>query len=64
MKVVQARSRADLTRHYEIECALAAQLRKAGKAERKDLYRSLYNQLFFVGAGPSPVDNADQSVCS
>jgi SAM-dependent methyltransferase len=46
MKVVQARSRADLRRHYDIECVLAAQLRQADKAERKDLYRSLYNQLF------------------
>jgi SAM-dependent methyltransferase len=46
MKAAQARSRAELKRHYDIECALAAQLRQAGKAERKDLYRSLYNQLF------------------
>jgi hypothetical protein len=46
MKVAQARSRAELKRHYDIECALAAQLRQAVKAERKDLYRSLYNQRF------------------
>jgi len=46
MKVAEARSRAALKRHYDIETALAAELRQAGKAERKDLYRSLYNQLF------------------
>jgi len=46
MKAAQARSRAALKRHYDIEIALAARLRQAGKAERKDLYRSLYNQLF------------------
>jgi hypothetical protein len=35
MKVAQTRSRAELKRHDDIECAFAAQIRQAGKAERK-----------------------------
>jgi hypothetical protein len=53
MKVAHACSRAKLKRHYDIECTLAAQLPQAGKAERKDLYQSLYNKRFVSVTMPS-----------
>ena len=39
MNVAQARSRAELKRHSDIECVFAAKIGQAGEAERKDLYR-------------------------
>src|SRR5712692_8694627 len=40
------RSRDDLYRHYEIERELADQLRAAPPELRKELYRTVYNELF------------------
>jgi len=40
------RDRASLRRHYEVERELADQLRAASPAERKALYRAVYNELF------------------
>ena len=37
---------AAVRRHYEIEKALAARLRRASKAERRHLYSELYDELF------------------
>ena len=39
------RSRSDIQRHYEIEKELAARLRRAGPAERRQCYGSLYDEL-------------------
>ena len=41
-----ASGRDALIRHYEIECELADRLRSAAPAERKELYRSVYDELF------------------
>jgi SAM-dependent methyltransferase len=46
MNTIASRSAEGVRRHYEIECALADRLRQASKTERKDLYKSLYNELF------------------
>jgi SAM-dependent methyltransferase len=41
-----ARGRDALLRHYAIECELADRLRAAAPAERKELYRRVYDELF------------------
>jgi SAM-dependent methyltransferase len=41
-----ARGREALVRQYEIECELADRLRRAAPAERKELYRTVYDELF------------------
>ena len=46
VKAVQATSERKILRHYEIECSLADRLRNASEAERKDLYKAVYNELF------------------
>ncbi len=42
----EPRSRDELRRHYEIETALAARLRRASKEERRSLYSEVYDELF------------------
>ena len=44
--LLAARGRDALLRHYEIECELADRLRAAAPAERKELYRRVYDELF------------------
>lgn len=39
-------SDAQLRHHYDVEKALAARLRRASKAERRELYSSLYDELY------------------
>lgn len=49
MVAYRPKSQRDLTRlrdHYEIEKALAGQLRAADRGERSRLYKSVYNELF------------------
>jgi SAM-dependent methyltransferase len=41
-----ARGRDALVRQYGIECELADRLRRAAPAERKELYRTVYDELF------------------
>ncbi len=45
-KIVDARPAAEIRSHYEIEKRLATQLRSAQKEERRNLYRSAYDELF------------------
>lgn len=40
------RTEARIRAHYEVECALAQRLREAGKAERRTLYNSVYDDLY------------------
>ena len=44
--LVDPRSPEQLRRHYQIERELAARLRTAPRGERRELYRSVYDELF------------------